>query len=241
MSIRTSKIIGVDLVSVEQISMKIKAILTGASGMVGEGVLHECLLDSDVEQVLVIGRRACGTSHPKMIEIIHKDFFDLSSIEDRLSGYNACFFCLGVSSVGMKEPEYRHLTYDLTLNFANAVVKNNPEMVFCYVSGASTDSTENDKMMWARVKGKTENDLLRLPLRKAYMFRPGYMQPTVGLKNTLKYYRYISWMYPFLKKAFPGSTSTLRALGLAMINAVRTNYPKSILEVKDIKALAGID
>ncbi|MDF3078269.1 MAG: hypothetical protein K0S09_2158 [Sphingobacteriaceae bacterium] len=221
--------------------MKIRAIVTGASGMVGEGVLHECLNDNDVEQVLVIGRRPCGTTHPKMVEVIHNNFFELSAVEDKLIGYNACFFCLGVSSVGMKEPEYTQLTYDLTLKFASTVVKSNPDMVFCYVSGASTDSTEKGRMMWARVKGRTENDLSKLPFKKAYMFRPGFMHPTPGLKNTLKYYKYILWMYPLLKIVFPGKVSTLKALGLAMINAVRKGYSKSILEVDDIKILAGTD
>lgn len=219
--------------------LKIKAIITGASGMVGEGVLHECLLDAGLDEVLVIGRRSCGIVHPKLKEIIHGDFFDLSVIEDQLNGYNACFFCLGVSSVGMKEPEYARLTYDLTMNVANTLAKNNPDMVFCYVSGAATDSTEKGNMMWARVKGKTENDLLKLPFKNAFMFRPGYMQPTPGLKNTLKYYKYITWMYPALKTFFPGKVSTLSALGLAMINVVRKGYHKQVLEVGDIKMLAG--
>ncbi len=142
--------------------MKIKAIITGVTGMVGEGVLHECLLHPDVESVLVINRKPCGVKHEKLKEIIHKDFFDLSSIEDQLSGYNACYFCAGVSSVGKKEDEYKRITYDLTLNFAKTLLKLNPDMTFCYVSGVGTDSTEKGRSMWARVKGKTENDLLKL-------------------------------------------------------------------------------
>jgi putative NADH-flavin reductase len=164
--------------------MKIKAIITGASGMVGEGVLHECLLHTDVEEVLVIGRRTAGVSHPKLKEILHSDFFDLSPVKDQLKGYNACFFCLGVSSVGMKEKEYHHLTYDLTMHMATILAEQNPGMTFCYVSGAGTDSSEHGKMMWARIKGQTENDLMRLPFKAAYMFRPGFMKPTKGLKNT---------------------------------------------------------
>jgi uncharacterized protein YbjT (DUF2867 family) len=166
---------------------KIRAIITGASGMVGEGVLHECLLDPQVEAVLVIGRKPCGTVHPKLKEIIHADFFDISPIANQLSGYNACYFCLGVSSVGMKEPEYYRLTYTLTLNVAQTLSKCNPDMTFCYVSGASTDSTEKGRSMWARVKGKTENDLMKLPFKQVFAFRPGYMHPTPGLKNVNKY------------------------------------------------------
>ncbi|CAD5254506.1 MULTISPECIES: NAD-dependent epimerase/dehydratase family protein [unclassified Imperialibacter] len=217
---------------------KINAIVTGASGMVGEGVMHECLNHPDVEKVLVIGRKPCGTTHPKLTEIIHKDFFDLTPIADQLKGYNACYFCLGVSSVGMKEPEYKKLTYDLTLHAAELLARLNPDMTFCYVSGAATDSSEKGKSMWARVKGKTENDLLKLPFKAAYMFRPGYMQPTPGLSNTLKYYKYITWMYPFLKTVFPGSVSTLADLGQAMLGVTLKGYDKKVLEVRDIKAVA---
>jgi uncharacterized protein YbjT (DUF2867 family) len=217
---------------------KINVIVTGASGMVGEGVMHECLNHPDVEKVLVIGRKPCGTSHPKLTEIIHKDFFDLTPIADQLKGYNACYFCLGVSSVGMKEPEYKKLTYDLTLHAAELLARLNPDMTFCYVSGAATDSTEQGKSIWARVKGKTENDLMKLPFKAAYMFRPGYMHPTPGLNNTLKYYRYIGWMYPFLKAVFPGSVSTLTDLGQAMLGVTLKGYDKKVLEVRDIKAVA---
>jgi len=217
---------------------KIKAIITGVTGMVGEGVLHECLLHPDVETVLVINRKPCGIVHPKLKEIIHQDFFDISGIEGQLSGYNACFFCLGVSSVGMKEPEYYKLTYTLTLNVARPLSKLNPDMTFCYVSGAATDSTEKGRSMWARVKGKTESDLMKLPFKKVFAFRPGYMHPTKGLKNTNPYYKYISWMYPMLRAVFPGGVSTLAELGQAMINVVRFGYEKQVLEVKDIVALA---
>jgi hypothetical protein len=217
---------------------KINAIITGATGMVGEGVLHECLLHPQVGSVLVINRKPCGVVHPKLKEIIHNDFFDLSSIEDQLAGYNACFFCLGVSSIGMKEPEYFKLTYSLTMHVAETLSKLNPEMIFCYISGKSTDSTEKGRMMWARVKGKTENDLFKLPFKEAYAFRPGYMHPTKGLKNTLKSYKYIIWMYPFFRVVFPRSVSTLKELGLAMINTAIYGYDKKILEVKDIVSLS---
>jgi hypothetical protein len=218
--------------------MKVKAIITGATGMVGEGVLHECLLSDEVEQVLVINRKSCGITHPKLKEIIHSNFYDLSLIESQLQNYNACFFCLGVTSVGKKEPEYTKLTYDLTTHVADTLVKYNKDMVFCYVSGGGTDQTEKGKIMWARVKGRTENHLLSLPFKAAYMFRPGYIQPTKGLKNTLKAYNYIDWLYPVFKKLMPKHVCTLREIGLAMIHTVTKGYSKSILDSKDIVELA---
>lgn len=218
--------------------MKIRAIITGTTGMVGEGVLWECLKHSDVEKILVINRKTCGYAHPKLEEIIHADFFNLSSKEDHLKNYNACYFCAGVSSVGMKEDEYYPLTYTLTMHVAETLSRLNNDMVFCYVSGGGTDSTELGKIMWARVKGKTENELMKLPFKKAYMFRPGYLQPGKELKNSLKYYKYISWMYPFLRMVFPGMVSSLSELGLAMIHCVNRGYEKQILNVRDIVKLA---
>jgi uncharacterized protein YbjT (DUF2867 family) len=218
--------------------MKIRTIITGVTGMVGEGVLHEALNHPDVESVLVINRRPCSVSHPKLKEIVHKDFHNFEPIESQLKNYNACFFCLGVSSVGMKEPEYKKMTYDLTLHVANTLVRLNPDMTFCYVSGAGTDSTEKGRTMWARVKGKTENDLMKLPFKKAYMFRPGFIEPTKGLKNTLKLYTYIGWMIPIVRLISPRFISTLRDIGVAMIHSVTKGYPKSVIEVSDIKALA---
>ena len=217
---------------------KIRAIITGATGMVGEGVLHECLQHPGVEAVLVVNRKPCGVTHPKLVEVIHQDFFDLSAIEGQLYGYNSCFFCLGVSSIGMKEPEYTKLTYTLTLNFAQTLTKLNNDMTFCYVSGGGTDSTEKGSSMWARVKGKTENELMELPFKQVYNFRPGYMHPTKGLKNTLPYYKYITWLYPVVRKVFPQFVSTLAELGQAMINSVLIGYDKHILEVRDIVKLA---
>jgi uncharacterized protein YbjT (DUF2867 family) len=218
--------------------MKIKAIITGATGMVGEGILHECLLHPDVESVLVINRKPCGVKHERLNEIIHKDFFDLSTVEDQLVGYNACYFCAGVSSVGKKEDEYKRITYDLTLNFADTLLKHNPDMSFCYVSGVGTDTTEKGKIMWARVKGKTENDLLKLSFKAAYMFRPGYIQPTKGLKNTYKMYKVLAPIYPLIKVFLSKYVITLKELGLAMINVTLYGSDKKILECRDIVKLS---
>ena len=215
-----------------------KVIITGATGMVGEGVLHECLQHPQVEAVLVVNRKPCGVVHSKLTEILHSDFFDLSPIEAQLAGYDACFFCLGVSSVGMNEADYFKMTHTLTMHFAETVSRQNTGMTFSYISGKSTDSTENGRLMWARVKGKTENDLMKLPFKRAYAFRPGYMHPTPGLKNTLSGYKYISWLYPVFRAVFPNSVSTLVELGQAMINVALYGYDKQVLEVKDIVAAA---
>ncbi|QNF35599.1 NAD-dependent epimerase/dehydratase family protein [Adhaeribacter swui] len=220
--------------------MKLSVIITGATGMVGEGVLHECLQHPDVEKVLVINRRPGDITHPKLLEVIHPDFLNFSAIDVNLTAYNACFFCLGVSSVGMTKDEYYRLTYDLTLHVAQTMVRQNPEMVFCYVSGAGTDSTEKGRLHWARVKGKTENDLLRLSFKAAYMFRPGFLSATPGLKNVKSYYKYFAWLAPVLRLFFPGAISSLRELGLAMIQVVQQGYSKPVLEVPDIKALAKV-
>ena len=217
----------------------LNVVITGATGMVGEGVLMECLEHPQVKSVLVIGRKPNGRTHPKLKEIVRADLFDLSPIENELMGYNACFFCAGISSVGMKEPEYFKTTYTLTTNVAKTLLKLNPDMVFEYVSGAYTDSTEKGKSMWARVKGKTENDLGRMPFKAVYNFRPGYMHPTPGQHNLVKFYKYVTWLYPLLKGIFPTHMSTLRALATAMINSALYGYDKHVLEVKDIKALAG--
>jgi uncharacterized protein YbjT (DUF2867 family) len=218
--------------------MKIKAIITGVTGMVGEGVLHECLQHPDVESVLVINRKPYGVKHEKLKEIIHGDFFDLSPIENHLAGYNACYFCAGVSSVGKKEEEYKHITYDLTLNFAKTLLKLNSEMTFCYVSGVRTDSTEKGRSMWARVKGKTENDLMKLGFKDAYMFRPGYIQPTKGLKNAYKIYKIFAPFYPVLKTLFPKYVVSLKELGKSMINVTLYGSEKKVLECKDIVKLS---
>jgi len=218
--------------------MKIKTIITGATGMVGEGVVHECLQHPNVESALVINRKPSGVKHQKLIEIVHEDFFNLTPIENQLAGYNACYFCAGVSSVGKKEEEYKHITYDLTINFAKTLIKLNPTMVFCYVSGSGTDSTGKGKIMWARVKGKTENDLLKLGFKDAYMFRPGYIQPIKGLKNAYKVYKVFSPFYPVLKTLFPKYVVSLQEVGLAMINVTLFGLEKKILECKDIFQIA---
>ncbi|HLP52227.1 MAG TPA: NAD-dependent epimerase/dehydratase family protein [Chitinophagales bacterium] len=218
--------------------MKIRAIITGATGMVGEGVMHECLQSDDVEEVLIINRRPSGYNHPKLKEIIHENFFHLSAIEQQLKGYNACYFCLGVSSVGMSKDDYYKFTYELTLNFAQTVLKYNKEMTFCYVSGSGTDSSEKSNLNWARVKGKTENEILRMGFKQAYMFRPGFILPTPGLKNTLGGYKYLGWLFPVLKVIAPGTACTLKEIGDAMINVTKKNFGKKILEVKNIKEAA---
>jgi hypothetical protein len=217
---------------------KIKAIITGSTGMVGEGVLLECLQHPDVESILVINRRPCGVTHPKLKEIIHTDFFELSSIEPGLAGYNACFFCAGVSSVGMKEYEYTRITYDLTMNFARTLSKLNPDMTFCYVSGAGTDSSEKGRMMWARVKGKTENDLMKLRFKNVFAFRPAFMKAVKGQKNLPRFYKYIQLPYPVLHSLFPQYFGTLSDVGLAMIYCALAGSEKKVLEAKDIAELS---
>ena len=211
-----------------------KAILFGATGMVGEGVLHEALLDPSVESILVVGRRACDVRHAKLTEVLHGDFFDYTSILNRLRGYDACFFCLGVTSIGKSEQEYYRLTYDLTMAAAKALSELNPGMVFCYVSGAGTDSSERGRVMWARVKGKTENDLRRLPFKAVYAFRPGYIRPTPGLKNSMTASRVISPSYPVLNRFFPRYVCTMQDLGRAMIRVVERSYPRQVLECVEI-------
>lgn len=217
--------------------MKLNIILTGATGMVGEGVLHECLNHPEVESVLIVNRRSSGAKHPKLKEIIHKDFYNLTDIEKQLSGYNACFFCLGTTSVGKSEELYNKITYELTKTFADTLVKLNPEMTFCYISGTGTDTSEKGKLMWARIKGKTENYIIKL-FPKAYMFRPGLIIPTKGLKNTLTPYKIFAPLIPLVKLIFSGYVCSLREIGVAMINTVTKGYEKKILEVEDIKNLA---
>jgi uncharacterized protein YbjT (DUF2867 family) len=218
--------------------MTISTIITGVSGMVGEGVLLECLADPRVDRVLTITRKPSGVTHPKLVEVIHADFDDLTAIQSRLAGYDACFFCLGVSSVGMSEADYTRVTRDLTLNFGRTLARLNPDMTFCYVTGKSTDSTAHGKVMWARVKGATENELLRL-FRRGVMFRPGMMRATRGQKNLKGWYHAIAWIYPIGRRLAPGSFCTLREVGQAMINAATIGSSRKVLEVPDIVALAA--
>lgn len=220
--------------------MDIKVILTGATGMVGEGVLMECLSHPSVTEVLSVSRKPTGRSHPKLKEYIVPDFLALQPGDEKLEGYDACFFCTGVSSVGMKEAEYTRITYDTTVHFATVLAAQRREMTFIYVSGASTDSTEKGRAMWARVKGKTENDLLKLPFSKVYNFRPGFMKATAGQQNLLPLYKYIGWTFPFFKLIMPNKVSTLKQVGLAMINSTLTGSGKPVMEVRDINQMSTV-
>jgi uncharacterized protein YbjT (DUF2867 family) len=220
-----------------------KAIVFGGTGMVGQGVLHACLRADDVTTVLVIGRSTSGVTDPKVREILRHDFYDYSDIANALVGYDACFFCLGVSSIGMSEEEYHRLTFDLTLSAAQALVERNPTMTFCYVSGAGTDSTERGRVMWARVKGKTENHLLQLPFEAVYLFRPGFIQPLDGIRSKTRLYRAVyavfGRLYPVLKRALPNAVTDTTRVGRAMIRVAREGYARQILENKDINSVAA--
>ena len=218
--------------------MKIKAIIFGATGMVGEGVLHVVLRHPDVESVLVIGRKSCDVKHPKLKELIHNDFYDYSVIERELTGYNACFFCLGVSSIGMSEKDYTRVTYDLTMEAAKTLSRLNLDMTFCYVSGAGTDSTEKGHIMWARVKGRVENHLRELPFKSVYLFRPGFIKPVKGLKHAHTISEMVGMMYPLLNIISPKYVCTLEDVGLAMIKAAKAVPARQIVENKDIARFA---
>jgi uncharacterized protein YbjT (DUF2867 family) len=218
-----------------------KVILFGATGMVGQGVLRECLLDAGVENVLVVGRSPTGQRNPKLREILHSDFMDFSEIESELAGFDACLFCLGVSSVGMDEERYRHLTHDITLAAATVLAKLNPGMVFIYVTGRGTDSTEQGRLMWARVKGKTENDLLKQPFEAAYMFRPAGIQPLHGIKSKTAWYQALyvvaAPVLTLLHRIAPKYVTTTEQVGRAMIKVARDGCPKPVLESEDIDAV----
>jgi uncharacterized protein YbjT (DUF2867 family) len=220
---------------IKQKNMKsLKIIITGATGMVGEGVLHVSLQHPQVEEVLVIGRRPCGVTHPKLKEIVHADFLNLSSVEDRLSGYNACFFCLGTTSVGVSADDYYRSTYTLTLHVAETLIKLNPGMTFNYVSGAGTDSSEKGRLRWARVKGKTENDLMKLPFRQVFAFRPGFIKPIPGLSRINPLYKYVNWLFPIGRALYPAGFCILQELALAMINVISIAETRKVMEGKDI-------
>ena len=211
--------------------------------MVGQGVLRECLLADDVDSVLAIVRTAAGQKHAKLQEITSTDLFNLATIESHLTGFDACFFCLGVSAAGMSEQDYRRLTYDLTMSVAKTLSRLNPGMTFVYVSGAGTDSSERSSMMWARVKGKTENDLLKMPFRAAYMFRPGYIQPLHGIRTKTKWYgalyAVMGPLYPLWKRLLPKYVTTTECVGRAMLNVARQGAPKRYLENQDINELCS--
>lgn len=213
-------------------------VLFGATGMVGQGVLRECLLDPDVETVLSVGRNATGQRHERLREIVHADLFDLSAIETELSGFDACFFCLGVSSAGMTEKSYRRVTYDLTMSVARSLAKLNPQMTFIYVSGMGTDSTGHGRTMWARVKGETENALLRLPFKAAYMFRPALILPLHGIKSKTRLYRVfyavMGPILPLLYAVAPKYVTTTEQVARAMLAVAKRGAPVSVLENTDI-------
>lgn len=220
-----------------------KAVLFGASGMVGQGVLRECLASDSVEAVLVVGRRPSGVTHPKVRELVQPDLYDYASVKQELSGYDAAFFCLGVSAAGMSDAEYTKVTFDLTLAAARALLAENPSMTFIYVSGEGTDATEKGGTMWARVKGKTENALLGLGFRRAYMFRPGFIRPLDGITSRTASYRVIyavlGPLFPLVKALAPSHVTTTRNLGVAMIRVALDGYAKPVLETPDINAAAG--
>jgi hypothetical protein len=209
--------------------------------MVGEGVLYECLLDPEVEAVLIINRKPSGLTHPKLQEIIHQDFFNFSTIESQLAGYNTCFFCLGISSLGVKEDVYFKMTYTLTMHVAETLSRLNSGMTFCYISGAGTDSSEKGRSSWARVKGKTENDLMKLPFERVYAFRPGFIKPTKGLKYSHAFYDYIGWLFPVGRALYPAGFCTMRELGLSMLHVAKKGFVKKVAEGKDIIELAKVE
>jgi uncharacterized protein YbjT (DUF2867 family) len=220
-----------------------KVILFGATGMVGQGVLRECLLDPQITEVVAIGRNPVAAQAPKLKQILHRDFFDFTALQDALQGYDACFFCLGVSSAFMPEAQYTRLTYDLTLAAATMLAPRNPQMTFVYVSGSGTDSSEHGRSMWARVKGRTENALLRLPFKAAYMLRPGAIQPLHGVRSKTPLYAAIyrlgSPLWPLLKALAPQQVTTTEALGRVMIALARSGYARPVLETRDIAALGA--
>lgn len=219
-----------------------KVIITGATGMVGRGILLECLDHAQIKDVLVIGRSAIGMTHPKLKELIQKDFSNFSDVTDMLVGYDACFYSLGISASGLKEEQYIKITYDFTLALAKTLLEINPNMTFNYVSGEGTDSSEKGRMMWARVKGKTENDLLNLGFKQAFMFRPGAIIPLKGIKSKTKSYQfmydYFMWLLKGIKAIAPNSIVNTTQIGLAMINSILIGYDKSVLKPADIIKLA---
>ncbi len=217
-------------------------VIFGATGMVGQGVLRESLLADDVQLVQTVGRAATGELHPKIREVVHRDLSNYKPIENQLSGFDACFFCLGVSSSGMNEAEYKRVTYGIACAAADVLCRLNPTMTFIYVSGAGTDSSERGRIMWARVKGKTENAILNMLFAGAYMFRPGLIQPLDGIESKTKsyrnFYKIAKYLLPFLRSTFPNHVLTTKQIGQAMLSVARRGYPKRILESKDIRAAA---
>lgn len=223
--------------------MPYSVIITGTTGMVGKGVLLECIDAKDIEKILLINRSSVGIKHAKIKELLVNDFFNLDQVKEEMTGFHACFFCLGISSIGQREENYAKITHDLTLNFARQFKEKSPKSIFCYVSGAGTDSSEKGRSMWARVKGKTENDLFKLGFNKAYMFRPGYIQPLRGIKSKTGWYQAIynvfSPIYLILKH-FPSTATNTINIGLSMIKTLPGNYPNIILNNKEINQLSNV-
>ena len=221
----------------------LKIIITGATGMIGKGVLLECLDHPDISEVLVIGRNPVGIQHARLKEWIHPDFNDFSILKNKLNGYDACFYCLGISSAGMKENEYNNITYSYTLSLAKTLIEINPGMTFNYVSGEGTDSSEKGRMMWARIKGKTENELTRLGFKQAFMFRPGLIIPKRGIRSRTRSYRffydYFMWLIKIIKTIAPKAVVDTSQIGLAMINSVLKGYSAIVLKPADIISLAN--
>lgn len=216
-----------------------KIIITGTTGMIGEGVLMACLNHPEITEILSVSRRPCGKTHPKLKEYLVSDFLTLSPEDEKLSGYDACFFCAGVSAVGKTEEEYQKITYDTTLHFAN-VLQPNPGLTFIYVSGAGTDSTEKGNMMWARVKGKTENDLMKLPFKNVFGYRIGMIKALPGQVHVLKFYRYLAWLFPVFKTFFPNVYNTIEQVAASMIYVSKNGYHKNIIHVRDIHELSAL-
>lgn len=218
-------------------------LLFGATGMIGQGALRECLLDAGVDRVVTVGRSPTRVTHPKLRDIVYNDLPNFAPIEALLAPFDACFFCLGVTSAGMSEADYTRITYDITMAAASVLLRLNPEMTFVFVSGAGTDSTERGRLMWARVKGKTENALLRMPFKAAYMFRPGVIQPLHGVRSRTAAYRMLysvtAPLIPLLQRLFPNQILTSEEMGRAMLAAVRRGAPKRVLESRDIRQLAS--
>jgi uncharacterized protein YbjT (DUF2867 family) len=221
--------------------MKIKVVIFGSTGMVGQGVLLECLESPQVESVLVVNRRPGTIRHGKLREVVHPDFSDFSSLTPVFAGYHACFYCLGVSAVGLAEQEYHRITYELTLKVAGTLLRTHQDYTFCYVSGAGADSSETGRMMWARVKGKTENAVLSMPFKQAYVFRPGYIQPLKGIRSRTRLYNVFYAVFKpfyFLLKPFKSLVTDTSSLGKAMINITLKGYPKRVIDIADINKLA---
>jgi nucleoside-diphosphate-sugar epimerase len=216
-----------------------KVIITGTTGMIGEGILLECLADNRITEVLSVSRKPSGKSHPKLKEYVVYDFLALNEGDEMLQGYDACFFCAGISSVGIDEKNYERITYDTTLHFAKTL-KPNPTLSFIYVSGSGTDSSEKGRLHWARVKGKTENDLMKLPFKQAFGFRIGIVKPTNGQNHVLKFYNYLSWLMPLFKILFPGFFNTMKQVANAMIHVSQNGFERNVIFVKDIHHMSTL-